>query len=66
MEGKTLLQSKTFWFNIITIVVDIAVALQTSVALADKATTIMILSIIQTAGNVLLRYLTDQPITKLM
>lgn len=55
--------SKTLWFNVITLLLDIVVALQGSVVLQDKANVIMILSLVQTTGNVILRFISTQPLT---
>ena len=57
---KTIFNSKTVWFNIVTFVVGLVIYLQSVVAFNKYAT---LLGVILTAGNLILRiYFTSQPI----
>lgn len=65
MNSKPLYQSKTFWFNIIMMLLDIVATLQTSPLFADKVTLITIFGLVHTMGNIVLRYVTDTPINRI-
>lgn len=61
--NKSLLQSKTFWFNIVMFLVDVSVYLQS----ATPSKYLPLLSAIQAVGNIALRiFFTGGQITKVI
>lgn len=65
LDGKSLLSSKTVWFNLIMIVLDIVSVLMQSPFFADKSSLLQVFALIQTIGNIILRYVTSTPITSI-
>lgn len=61
-KGKSLIKSKVFWFNVLTVIIQIAVYLET----AAPAEYIPYTTAIQAIGNIILRYITTQKITSLV
>lgn len=60
-EDKWFLKSKTIIFNVVTLVVAIAVALQGIDFIPAEATKWLVTLI--TIGNIILRFISEQPIT---
>ncbi len=60
---KTLLQSKTFWFNALTTVIGLATYFQTSDLLVNSPEVIGIAAMVVGVANVLLRLVTKEPVT---
>lgn len=65
LDGKSLLSSKTFWFNVIMITLDIVSVLMKSPLFEDKSSILQVFALIQTIGNIVLRYVTSTPITSI-
>lgn len=63
METKTIWQSKTFWFNIVSLILAIAAVVQTNPLFTDKQTVLEVLGIVTTVGNVILRFITNTGVT---
>lgn len=59
MEAKSILFSKVFWFNVVTAVLMLADGLTDT--LGPEA--VKFLGVVVVVGNVLLRFLTDQPVS---
>lgn len=62
-EGKKWYKSKTVWFNIITSVLTVVASLQNSPLVSDPQIQAGVILFI-TIGNAVLRFITDEPITK--
>ena len=60
-KGKALIQSKTFWFNILAVVTAIAVFFGFG-EFEPSPETSQIITIIGALGNIYLRLITNQPI----
>lgn len=61
MEPKPIWYSKTFWFNVITLVVMIAGALSDPATYGPEIAKWA--ALILPVGNVVLRWMTNQPVT---
>lgn len=61
-DVKKLWQSRTFWFNVIAAIIDIAVYLQASA----PQKYLPYITAVHAIGNIVLRYITDKPITSLL
>ena len=64
IDGKALLKSKTFWFNILTLIIAVASAFGFKDFEADD-TILQIVALIGGLGNILLRTKTSRPITRI-
>ena len=64
INGKALLKSKTFWFNILAL----AIAVASAFGFEDfepNETVLQIIALISGLGNILIRTQTSEPITRL-
>ena len=61
-DGKSLVESKTFWFNVITVGLTVLTYLVDSPILEDNASAVAILTTIIGVGNVILRVFTGKTI----
>lgn len=64
IDGKALLKSKTFWFNILTLVIAVASAFGFEDFEANE-TVLQIVALIGGLGNILLRTKTSEQITRI-
>lgn len=65
INGKTLIQSKSFWFNILSLLVMVAGLFGFNEFQPDPKV-IEGFGTFVTIGNILLRYVTSKPITKII
>jgi hypothetical protein len=63
-NSKKWYESKTIWFNIVMLVLQIVGQIMNSPLLADHMQVLEILSTVQTLGNIVIRFLTDSPVAK--
>lgn len=63
VKVKAWWTSKTLWFNVITLALQLVNVLTTSTIFADKVQVLEVLTLIQTVGNILLRFTTTQPLS---
>lgn len=61
-EGKSLVESKTFWFNAITVGLTVLTYLVDSPILEDNAAAVAVLTTVIGIGNVILRLVTEKSI----
>lgn len=61
-ESKSIFLSKTFWFNVVSLVLAVLTSILDQNLIAEHPQVVKIFMVIISMGNVFLRYLTDTPV----
>lgn len=62
MEKKSILKSKTFWVNALTVAVGVATYLGGSEVIAQYPVAVSVIAVVVGALNVALRFVTNKPV----
>ena len=62
MEKKSILKSKTFWFNALTVATGIATYLAGSEVIAQYPAAVSVIAVVVGGLNVALRFVTNKPV----